>query len=146
MRSSGCEHVAAPPMVLHSPQSGECGLAVLGRSRSERRVGEGTWFWLCGLVKALLALLATRAHVGCRPGLWRGWYFLFHCRCCLYRHIHRSRRRRRPGSFSPIAHVLYLLPPAVSCSPGIPSISHLSNDPFSRPASRRFRPRAVACS
>jgi hypothetical protein len=41
--------------------------------------------------------------------------------------------------------VLHPLPQAVSASPGISSISHLSHDPFSRPASRRFRPRAVAC-
>jgi hypothetical protein len=29
--------------------------------------------------------------------------------------------------------------------PGLSSISHLSHDPFSQPATRRFRPRAVAC-
>ncbi len=37
------------------------------------------------------------------------------------------------------------LPQAVSASPGLSSISHLSHDPFSRPATRWFRPRAVAC-
>ncbi len=41
--------------------------------------------------------------------------------------------------------VLHLLPQAVSASPGLSSIAHLSHDPFSRPASRWFRPRAVAC-
>ena len=100
MRSTGCEHVAAPPMVLHSPQLGECGLAVVGRSRAEGRVGLGTGFWLLGFVKALLAPVA---HVGCRPGLWRCRRFFFHCRCCHYRHIHRS---RRPGSFFPLAFPL----------------------------------------
>jgi hypothetical protein len=41
--------------------------------------------------------------------------------------------------------VLHLLPQAVSALPGISSISHLSHNPFSRPATRWFRPRAVAC-
>ncbi len=41
--------------------------------------------------------------------------------------------------------VLHPLPPAFFSSPGTSSISHLSHDPFNRPASRRFRPRAVAC-
>jgi hypothetical protein len=41
--------------------------------------------------------------------------------------------------------VLHPLPPAVSSSPGLSSISHLSHDPFSRPATHWFRPRAVAC-
>ena len=184
MRSKGCEHCAAPPMVLHSPQFGECCFAVLGWSRSEGRVGEGTGFWLFGWVTAL----APVAHVGCRLGFRRGRRVLFHCRrwhrcrcrrCCHYRHIHLSRQRRYPGSFSPIAFafrlrsvwltafrfqlsaflqsafnfqlsaflqsVLHLLPQAVSALPGLSSISHLSHDPFSRPASRRFRPRAGAC-
>jgi hypothetical protein len=42
--------------------------------------------------------------------------------------------------------VLHPLPQAVSASPSLSSISHLSHDPFSRPATRRLRPRAVACS
>ena len=120
MRSTGCEHVAAPPMPNHSPQSGECRLAVLGRSRSEGRVGEGTGFWLCGWGTAAFAPRAPVAHVGCRLELWRGRRFFFHlcrCRCrrCHYRHIHRPRHRRRPGSFSPIAHVLHP-PPLPSAS------------------------------
>ncbi len=41
--------------------------------------------------------------------------------------------------------VLHPLPQAVSALPGLSSISHLSHDPFSRPATRRLRPRAVAC-
>ena len=90
MRSSGCEHVAAPPMVLHSPQFGECRLAVLGRSRSVGRVGEGTGFWLLGWVTAALAPVADDVR---RPELWMGRRFLFYCRRC-------------PGSFSPIAFPL----------------------------------------
>ncbi len=43
-------------------------------------------------------------------------------------------------------HPSPLLPQAVSASPGLSSISHLSHDPFSRPATRWFRPRAEACS
>ena len=60
--------------------------------------------------------------------------------------IIRRTEQKCPGSFSPIAHVLYLLPQAVSFSSVISSISCLSHDPFSRSASRWFRPRAVACS
>ena len=149
MRSTGCEHAAAPPMVLHSPQFGECGLAVLGECRAVGRVGEGTWFWFRGFVTAALAPRAPVADVGCRPGFGRGRRFFFRCRCsrlCRYRHIYRPRHCPRPGSFSPIAHVLHSLPQAVSSLLGLSSISHLSHDPFSRPASRWFRPRAVACS
>jgi hypothetical protein len=43
-------------------------------------------------------------------------------------------------------HPSPLLRQAVSALPGLSSISQLSHDPFSRPATRRFRPRAVACS
>jgi hypothetical protein len=137
-------------VVLHSPQSGECGLAVLGECRSERRVGEGTRFWLCGWGTAGFPPVAD---VGCRPGLWCGRRFFFHRwrgrrgrPLCLYRHIYRPRHRRRSGSFSTLAHVLHSLPQAVSASPSISSISHLSHDSCSQPASRRVRPRAVACS
>ena len=177
MRSTGCEHVAAPPMVLHSPQSGECGLAVLGECRSVGRVGEGTWFWLLGFVKALLAPVAD---VGGRLGLWLGRRFFFHCcrwrcRCrwprCHNRHIHRP-RRRRPGSFFPLAFPLagrfrvggFLnfsfqlstfnfssISPSFSSS-GVFCLAWqlIHFPPLSRPiqstGSRRVRPRAVACS
>ena len=103
MRSTGCEHVAAPPMVLHSPQFGECRLAVLGECRSERRVGEGTRFWIRGWVTSAFAPVA---HAGLRPGFRCGRRFLLHCR---RRYIHRLRRRRRDGAFFAIAHVLHAL-------------------------------------
>ena len=73
--------------------------------------GGGPWFWLRGFVTAVFAPRAPVAHVGCRPGFWRGWRFFFYCRCCRlchYRHIHRLRHRRRPGSFSPIAFAFRL--------------------------------------